>query len=452
MVGLVDDYLMRQGRLGTDIFGRPLPETHAGVMELRKQQTAQAIENARLQELQRLNSPERLAFEKAKRDAEMRTLNQPKRELIDYPLGGGQSVRLIQITNPDGSITFEQPTFGNLLGNIVTPPDQATGDNRISEVIKPNGTATPVMPSPPSATKPLTLADRFEQAGIPVTRPNRKNVGNPYRQGDAVYQVVENPDGSREPVKISDDPRSFGLTRTRDPKAASLLSPADRKKYYDPNTPENEFQQLHNKAVVALADEERTKANMPTQAETDSAFFYDQMMNAAPTIDELEQDENSGEFLDEITSTEAALKRNVKIAEGFKSEKEKQYLNAASAWTAAKLRRESGAAIGEDEFAQEYARFFPVIGDSAETIAAKRRARKVAQKSMLNAAGRAAPQTTGSEASSSENPPPSDGQSFSLPQNILEMTKEELGQLDDKVLKKLGLYEAVIDRMKEMES
>ena len=90
MVGLVDDYLMRQGRLGTDIFGRHLPETHAGVMELRKQQTAQGIENARLQELQRLNSPERLAFEKAKRDAEMRTLNQPKRELIDYPLGGGQ--------------------------------------------------------------------------------------------------------------------------------------------------------------------------------------------------------------------------------------------------------------------------------------------------------------------------------------------------------------------------
>ena len=451
MVGLVDDYLMRQGRLGTDIFGRPLPETHAGVMELRKQQTAQAIENARLQELQRLNSPERLAFEKAKRDAEMRTLNQPKRELIDYPLGGGQSVRLIQITNPDGSITFEKPTFDNLLGNIVTPPEQATGDNRISEVIKPNGTATPVM-SPPSATKPLTLADRFEQAGIPVTRPNRKNVGNPYRQGDAVYQVVENPDGSREPVKISDDPRSFGLTRTRDPKAASLLSPADRKKYYDPNTPENEFQQLHNKAVVALADEERTKANMPTQAETDSAFFYDQMMNAAPTIDELEQDENSGEFLDEITGEWAALKRNVKIAEGFKSQKEKQYLNAASAWVAGKLRQESGAAIGPDEFTEEYARFFPVTGDSAETIAAKRRARKVAQDQMRQIAGRAAPQTTGSEASSSETPQPSDGQSFSLPQNILEMTKEELGQLDDKVLKKLGLYEAVIDRMKEMES
>ena len=445
MVGLVDDYLMRQGRLGTDIFGRPLPETHAGVMELRKQQTAQGIENARLQELQRLNSPERLAFEKAKRDAEMRTLNQPKRELIDYPLGGGQSVRLIQITNPDGSITFEQPTFGNLLGNIVTPPEQATGDNRISEVIKPNGTATPVMPSPPSGTKPLTLADRFEQAGIPVTRPKKKNVGNPYRQGDAVYQVVENPDGSREPVKISDDPRSFGLTRTRDPKAASLLSPADRKKYYDPNTPENEFQQLHNKAVVSLGEEERAKANQPAQGERDAAFFYSQMMQAAPTIDELEQDENSGEFLDEITSTEAALKRNVKIGEGFKSQKEKQYLNAASAWVAGKLRQESGAAIGPDEFTEEYARFFPVTGDSAETIAKKREGRKVAQDQMRQIAGRAAPQTAGSET------PPPNNQSLSLPPKIAEMTKEQLGKLDRETMETLGLFDAVIDRMKELE-
>tara|TARA_R110000822_G_scaffold287416_1_gene408680 strand:- start:3597 stop:4868 length:1272 start_codon:yes stop_codon:yes gene_type:complete len=421
------------------------------MMELRQQQTAQGIENARLQELQRLNSPERLAFEKAKRNAEMRTLTQPKRELIDYPLGGGQSVKLIQITNPDGSITFEKPTFDNLLGNIVTPPEQATGDNRISEVIKPNGTATPVMPSPPSATQPLTLADRFEQAGIPVTRPNRKNVGNPYRQGDAVYQVVQNPDGSREPVKISDDPRSFGLTRPRDPKAASLLSPADRQKYYDPNTTENEFQQLHNKALVALGEEERAKANQPAQGERDAAFFYSQMMQAAPTIDELEQDENSGEFLEKITSTEAALKRNVAIGEGFKSQKEKQYLNAASAWVAGKLRQESGAAIGEDEFAQEYARFFPVIGDSAETIAKKRAGRKVAQDQMLQIAGRAAPQIAESETSSSQTPPRSDSQSFSLPPKLLEMTYEQLGQLDDENLERLGLYEAVINRMNELE-
>ena len=160
--------------------------------------------------------------------------------------------------------------------------------------------------------------------------------------------------------------------------------------------------------------------------------------------------------MSDITGTFAALKRNVKIAEGFKNEKEKQYLNAASAWVAAKLRRESGAQISPDEFSQEYARFFPVIGDGPDTIAQKRAARRIAQQSMLTAAGRAAPKSKGTGTTSdgtetnSERPPPPSGQSFSLPPKLLEMTYEQLGQLDDENLERLGLYEAVINRMKEL--
>ena len=70
---------------------------------------------------------------------------------------------------------------------------------------------------------------------------------------------------------------------------------------------------------------------------------------------------------------------------------------------------------------------------------------------MLQIAGRAAPQIAESETSSSQTPPRSDSQSFSLPPKLLEMTYEQLGQLDDENLERLGLYEAVINRMNELE-
>jgi hypothetical protein len=62
-------------------------------------------------------------------------------------------------------------------------------------------------------------------------------------------------------------------------------------------------------------------------------------------------------------------------AESTLSEKEKQYLQEARNFVAFKLRRESGAAISESEFAREYERFFPVANDTAEQIEAKRKAR-----------------------------------------------------------------------------
>ncbi len=437
MASYVDRYLLNRARRGTDVLGRPLPETDAGMMELRKQQAEQERQDLQTQVAQQ---------ELLKVQQERNRLNQGTEELIDFPLGDGRFVKVIKVTSPDGPITFKRPEFKNLLGE---PPTTTSNTNVLADVLSGNNRNQPAMAASP------TLADQFKDAGLPVVEPTRKRIGTPFRQGDKVLQLFETPGGSPEAVELQGSPLDYGLKRTRDNKAASLLNPAERKAYYDPNIPQAEFDQLNQKAVTLLADEERTKANIPTQAETDSAFFYNQMMGATPILERLELDENSEEFLSDITGTFAALKRNIKTAEGFKTEKEKQYLNAASAWTAAKLRRESGAAIGPDEFAQEYARFFPVIGDGPDTIAQKREQRRIAQQSMLTAAGRAAPKSKGTGTTSegtetnSERPPPG-GQSFSLPPKLLEMTYEQLGQLNKENLQMLGLYEAVRNRMKEL--
>jgi hypothetical protein len=65
-----------------------------------------------------------------------------------------------------------------------------------------------------------------------------------------------------------------------------------------------------------------------------------------------------------------------------------QYNQAAKDWIRAKLRRESGAVIGEEEAAEEYRTYFPMPGDSKEVIAQKGRARKTAESAMQSATGR----------------------------------------------------------------
>jgi hypothetical protein len=66
------------------------------------------------------------------------------------------------------------------------------------------------------------------------------------------------------------------------------------------------------------------------------------------------------------------------------------YRQAQEDWVRAKLRRESGAVIGEDEMAREIQVYFPQPGDSPEVIAQKQQARGVAVQAMRQASGRAA--------------------------------------------------------------
>ena len=65
--------------------------------------------------------------------------------------------------------------------------------------------------------------------------------------------------------------------------------------------------------------------------------------------------------------------------------------NAALAWIRAKLRKESGAAIGIDEAEQEYKNYFPVVGDSAEVVKQKRDLRNAAMLEMKISSGKALP-------------------------------------------------------------
>jgi soluble lytic murein transglycosylase-like protein len=90
------------------------------------------------------------------------------------------------------------------------------------------------------------------------------------------------------------------------------------------------------------------------------------------------------------------------------SPKGQQFQQAAQAWIRAKLRKESGAAIGKDEMEQEFQTYFPQPGDSPEKLRQKQEFRERETAAMRTSAGRA--YTAPDPASGGTPLPPDKGQ------------------------------------------
>lgn len=69
------------------------------------------------------------------------------------------------------------------------------------------------------------------------------------------------------------------------------------------------------------------------------------------------------------------------------STEQQLYKQAADDWIRAKLRKESGAVIGEEEMQREYETYFPQPGDTTQVIKQKEQARATANNAMIKNAG-----------------------------------------------------------------
>jgi hypothetical protein len=112
------------------------------------------------------------------------------------------------------------------------------------------------------------------------------------------------------------------------------------------------------------------------ESEAKAAGFHMRMISAQKELDSL------GEY-DPKKGFEALMgKTNLTASPEYQ-----RYQQAAEDWIRAKLRKESGAVIGEEEMAKEFEVYFPQLGDSPEVLAQKARARRVAEQGMLLGAG-----------------------------------------------------------------
>jgi hypothetical protein len=123
----------------------------------------------------------------------------------------------------------------------------------------------------------------------------------------------------------------------------------------------------------------------PTEGETNAAGFAQRMELAQSIIGGLPAGSQPGAM---TRTLEAIPFLGGVAARSGQSADTQKFDQAAQDWIRAKLRKESGAAIGVDEARQEYATYFPMVGDTAEKIAQKAEARRVVTLGMQKAAGK----------------------------------------------------------------
>jgi hypothetical protein len=108
--------------------------------------------------------------------------------------------------------------------------------------------------------------------------------------------------------------------------------------------------------------------------------MYAQRMTAAEKLLE-------GNNAQKPTLPELGLGFSETAANAARSPERRQALQAQRDWVRAKLRKESGAAIGEGEMQKEIETYFPQLNDDAGTIEQKRLAREQATQGLIQSSG-----------------------------------------------------------------
>jgi hypothetical protein len=130
----------------------------------------------------------------------------------------------------------------------------------------------------------------------------------------------------------------------------------------------------------------RGTGSAPTEGQSNAAGFAQRMELAESIINRLPAGSQPGAG---TRIAEAVPFVGGALARSGQSPATQQYDQAAQDWIRAKLRKESGAAIGVDEARQEYATYFPMVGDTPEKIQQKAEARRVVTIGMGKSAGKA---------------------------------------------------------------
>jgi len=151
---------------------------------------------------------------------------------------------------------------------------------------------------------------------------------------------------------------------------------------------------------VMVGDEQlrrgTTAGKAPNNEQSNAAGFAQRMVAASKELDDLvSQGYDPASLLDRSAAAIGGVTGNTLM-----SGQGQQYQQAAQNWVRANLRKESGAAIGKDEMEQEVRNYFPVAGDTSDTIAQKARTRAIVEQNMIRTAGPAWPGNTSAGAAS----------------------------------------------------
>lgn len=144
----------------------------------------------------------------------------------------------------------------------------------------------------------------------------------------------------------------------------------------------------------------------PTEGERAAFGYLERMQAASKLLTGIEQaGYKPGGYRDYVAANNSGMSVIGPVFNAMQTPQGQQYRQAQEDWVRAKLRKESGAVIGDEEMAREIRVYFPQPGDTPQVIQQKASARLQAEKQMTSMAGRAAP--SAKPAASPANPQPS---------------------------------------------
>lgn len=186
------------------------------------------------------------------------------------------------------------------------------------------------------------------------------------------------------------DANSGQMIRVPQSRAVGLPSRAPEKENvelvetYDPATGTMTYTPK-NAAVGKISKvPEGQKPKEYKQFELESAGYASRMAGALDIMRGVEGKEGFNPVSATVSAAESTPLIGGVLGRAASSPDLQLYKNAAQDWVRAKLRKESGAVIGEDEMKKEYETYFPVLGDKPEVIEQKRKLRERATKAMVN--------------------------------------------------------------------
>lgn len=160
---------------------------------------------------------------------------------------------------------------------------------------------------------------------------------------------------------------------------------------------QGKYEELGGKVYFTWFDEQGIKIAVPatdvngnamggvkplTDTQSNAFTFGSRMLNSGDILDKLEQNGvrlNFGQLMtddDSFTLTKAIVNK-------LSTPQERQYAQAVRDFVNATLRKESGAAIGMNEFRNAQKQYFPMPGDDPKTIAQKALNRRITMKTIL---------------------------------------------------------------------
>ena len=160
----------------------------------------------------------------------------------------------------------------------------------------------------------------------------------------------------------------------------------------DPKAP-TKLQEIQLSNAQLANDAARAKVGAATTGkEADSRNFYTMMQEATANLDNLTKktlNKQTGLMEDGYNPANAldTFTNELFLGNAISDEKKQLANQSQRQWTRAKLRLESGAAIGEQEMLDEISTFFPEFGESEAVIKQKKRMREAAEKSMFMGTG-----------------------------------------------------------------